>query len=343
MKRPIALASALCLILTPLGVQAAVRPAKAKPAAAAAQTPARGVERQTFLYATKDGQKLYLDRYVGKARTPGAKKPVLIFSFGGGWETGERNDFNIADFANYFAERGFDVVSIDYRLGVKAAKAKGELKPSNGVEIYLKAVQWGVEDLFDATSYVAGQGASWNIDTSKVVIVGSSAGATNSLVAIYNQANQTELAKAHLPDGFRFGGAIAMAGAFWLPANTPLTWKTAPPPMQFFHGAKDQLVTYTETQDGFSGYGPVAAQKSLSSQGYSSWFVDIPQADHVMSVAPMIDYRLEIEAFLDKMVLQGQSMTIHTVETDQVPKTFPNLMKLYGPAFQAAKARAQTR
>lgn len=37
-----------------------------------------------------------------------------------------------------------------------------------------------------------------------------------------------------------------MAGAFWLKANTPLEFKNKPVPIMFFHGAKDQLVTYDE-------------------------------------------------------------------------------------------------
>ncbi|MEI5680814.1 hypothetical protein AAAK29_21200 [Mesorhizobium sp. CCNWLW179-1] len=56
--------------------------------------------------------------------------------------------------------------------------------------------------------------------------------------------------------GFPLCGVIAMAGAFWLPAGTPLTFASKPAPIMFFHGGKDWLVTYDEVQDRFSGYGP---------------------------------------------------------------------------------------
>ena len=51
-----------------------------------------------------------------------------------------------------------------------------------------------MEDLFDATSYVLKHAEDWNIDKDRIVIFGGSAGATNSLVAEYNVANETELA-----------------------------------------------------------------------------------------------------------------------------------------------------
>ncbi|PVM77552.1 alpha/beta hydrolase [Caulobacter radicis] len=342
MKLPLAALAALTVALSACASQGpapSTRPMASPSPAPSLQTPARhAIDRQTFQYATKGGEKLYLDRYVSRT-APSGKRPVLIFSFGGGWESGQRYDAIIADFAEYFADRGYVVVSIDYRLGIKAAKASGQMTAANALDMYLRAIDLGVEDLFDATSYVVGQAQAWNIDPTQIVISGSSAGATNSLVATYNQVNQTELARAHLPPGFRYAGAISMAGAFWLPAKTPLTWKSAPPPIQFIHGAKDQLVTYDEQQVAIAAYGPVYAQKQLAAQGYSSWFIDLPQGDHLLSVGAMFDYRDEMDAFMRRMIAQGQQMTIHTVETDKTPKTFGNLGVIYGAAFKAAKER----
>lgn len=342
MKRSLAALAALSLGLSACasqGMAPLVPPKASSPQVSSPRsTVSNAIDRQTFQYATKGGETLYLDRYVSRAAAPD-KRPVLIFSFGGGWESGQRYDGIIADFAEYFADRGYVVVSIDYRLGIKAAKASGEMTAANGLDMYLKAINLGVEDLFDATSYVVSQAQAWNIDPTQIVISGSSAGATNTLVATYNQVNQTELARGHLPQGFRYAGAISMAGAFWLPGKTPLIWKSAPPPIQFIHGAKDQLVTYDEQQVAIAGYGPVYAQKQLAAQGYSSWFIDLPQGDHILSVGAMFDYREEMDAFMRRMVAQGQQMTVHTVETDKTPKTFGNMGVVYGAVFKAAKAR----
>lgn len=222
------------------------------------------------------------------------------------------------------------MISIDYRLGIKEAKARKEMTSTNWVEMYLRAIEWGVEDLFDATSYVVKHADEWNIDKDQVVILGGSAGATNSLVAEYNVANDTELARAHLPKGFRYAGVISMAGAFWLKAGTPLEFKSRPAPILFFHGAKDQLVTYDEVQGGFSGYGTAYYCRKFPGPDFPKWFVDYPEGDHIVAATPTIDCRHEIAAFLDKLVKERQQVSVHTVEHAKTPKTFDNFLKLRG-------------
>lgn len=287
-------------------------------------------QKSSHLFATKSGQKLYLDRTEAKDANATEKRPVLIYSFGGGWEGGSRADRISDDFLRYYAARGYVVIALDYRLAVKEAKAKGPVDATNFVETYLRAIQWGVEDLFDATAFVLKHADEWNIDKDQIIAVGSSAGATNSLVAEYHIANATPLARKHLPSGFNYAGVISMAGAFWLPQGTELTWKTKPAPIMFFHGAKDQLVTYDEAKAGFWGYGPVSFQRKFAGPDYPSWFVDLPDADHVVAVAPMLEYRNEIAAFLTKLVREKQQLSVHTVERGKVPKIFQNFGQLYG-------------
>ena len=67
------------------------------------------------------------------------KRPVIIHSVGGGWESGRRDEPIVVPFLNYLASLGYTVISIDYRLGMKEAKAKRELTSANGVEMYLRA------------------------------------------------------------------------------------------------------------------------------------------------------------------------------------------------------------
>jgi hypothetical protein len=258
------------------------------------------------------------------------KRPVVIFSVGGGWESAGRGDGGVSPFFDYLCSLGYTVVSIDYRPGIKIAKANGEMTADNGVEMYLRAIQWGVEDLFDATSYILERADEWNIDEDQIVILGGSAGATNSLVAEFNVANDTELARSHLPQGFRYAGVISMAGAFWLKADTPLTFKSKPAPILFFHGAKDQLVTYDEVQGPFSGYGPVYYFREFPGPDYPKWFVDYPEGDHVVAASPVIDCWHEIAAFLQKMARERQEISVHTIEEAKIPKTIFNVSKLFG-------------
>jgi pimeloyl-ACP methyl ester carboxylesterase len=303
--------------------------AQAKPAVART-----AVQTTTLLYATKDGQKLQLDRYFDNSVKVAGKRPVIIFSFGGGWEGGARNDAGFVPIYRHFTSLGYDVIAIDYRLGIKIAKEKKEITATNGTELYLRAIQWSVEDLFDATALVLKHADEWNIDKDRIVLMGGSSGATNSLVAEYNVANATELARSRLPADFRFAGVISMAGAFWLKANTPLEFKNKPAPIMFFHGAKDQLVTYDEVQGPFSGYGPVAYFRKFAGPDYPKWFVDYPQGDHLIAGMPAIDSLKEMEAFLQKLVNERQQVSIHTVEEDKIPKNFANAAKLVPSAGQ---------
>lgn len=286
------------------------------------------IVRETFTYANRDGNELKLDLCSDSSIKAEGKRPVIIFSYGGGWEGGSRSDSGTVSLLNPFLTMGYDVISIDYRLGIKIAKERKEFTPANGTEMYLRAIQWSVEDIFDATSMVLQHADDWNIDKDQIVLMGGSAGATNSLVAEFNVANETDLAQEHLPAGFRYAGIISMAGAFWLKANTPLTFKNKPAPIMFFHGAKDQLVTYDEVQGPFSGYGPVYYFREYAGPDYPKWFVDYPQGDHIIAAMPVIDSVNEMKAFLQKLVKERQQLSIHTIEEGKIEKIFQNAAKL---------------
>ena len=77
------------------------------------------VVRDTFHYATHDGQELYLDRYMTEVAGE-ELSPVMIFAFGGGFVGGERDREYYADYFRRLAEAGIVAVSIDYRLGLKS-------------------------------------------------------------------------------------------------------------------------------------------------------------------------------------------------------------------------------
>jgi pimeloyl-ACP methyl ester carboxylesterase len=286
------------------------------------------LQTTTHLYATRDGQELKLDLHVDDSVKVTGPRPAILFSSGGGWEGGARNDKGLVAGFEHFTSSGYAVIAIDYRLGIKIAKERNEFTPETGTQMYLRAIEWSVEDIFDATSLVLKHADAWNIDTNQIVLMGGSAGATNSLVAEFNVANETELARAHLPAGFRYAGVISMAGAFWLKAETPLTFKNKPAPIMFFHGAKDQLVTYDEFQGAFSGYGPVAYFRKFAGPDYPNWFVDYPQGDHIIAGMPFIDGLKEMDAFLQRLVKERQQVSIHTVEESAVPKIFQNVTKL---------------
>lgn len=286
-----------------------------------------GVQFSTYRYATKNGRDLYLDLITDSANPAGGTRPVILYSFGGGWEGGDRGNRESIAMWTDFLSLGYAVVAIDYRLGVQDAKRSGEFTKKNGTQIYLKAIEQSVEDLFDATSFIVAHAEEWNVDAAQIVMLGGSSGATNSLVAEFNVANSTELAQRHLPVGFRYAGVISMAGAFWLKAGTQLAFASKPAPIMFFHGAKDWLVTYDEVQAEFSGYGPAYYFRKYPGPEYPKWFVDYPEGDHVLAALPLITRQLEIRAFLERIVRDRQELSIHTVELSKVPSSLEGIMQ----------------
>jgi acetyl esterase/lipase len=70
------------------------------------------VEVATFPYATRGGGDLLLDLYLPKGVD--GPLPVIVFLHGGGWSGGTRTTG--PDFKRFFAQDGFAIASIEYRL-----------------------------------------------------------------------------------------------------------------------------------------------------------------------------------------------------------------------------------
>ena len=71
------------------------------PVVLTAQARETGVDKTTWLYAVKETDSLYMDRYVaGAARVTNA--PSLIFAFGGGFAGGVLDPLVCGPFVEYF-------------------------------------------------------------------------------------------------------------------------------------------------------------------------------------------------------------------------------------------------
>ena len=108
---------------------------------AAAAGYAQTVEKQTFVYAVKQTDTLRLDRYV--ALTPDSRtKPCLMFVFGGGFVGGRRDNASFLSYFEYYARKGYVVVSIDYRLGMKKAMQAGTLSEETFPKLGSRPLRW---------------------------------------------------------------------------------------------------------------------------------------------------------------------------------------------------------
>jgi acetyl esterase/lipase len=70
------------------------------------------VEMKTLTYASRAGQDLLLDLYL--PQNARGRLPVIVFLHGGGWSGGTRTTG--PDFKRFFAQDGFAMASIEYRL-----------------------------------------------------------------------------------------------------------------------------------------------------------------------------------------------------------------------------------
>lgn len=185
-------------------------------------------------YAERDTCSLYMDMY--EPENPNGY--TFVYVFGGGFLSGSRNKPYDVRYFEALSEKGFRVFSIDYRLGLKGVRL-GAL-PVKPLE---RAIDMAVEDLYSALSYIAANSESLGVDTDRIILAGSSAGAITVLQADYMLANRTGHA-LQMPADFRFAGVVSFSGAVFSRKGRPRYRVHPPSPTCFFHGKEDRLVPY---------------------------------------------------------------------------------------------------
>jgi len=287
------------------------------------------IGKATYSYAVKEGDTLHMDVYLDSTKlTDWERLPVFIFSFGGGWTSGKRQDGQalLEDAAHH----GYVGVGIDYRLGIRALSKQGVgIDSTNFASSYSMAITWGIEDLFDATRYIIDHAEELHADTSRIIASGSSAGATNSLTAEYLISTRNLLAASHLPEGFNYAAIVPFAGGVWLAETDTLVWQRMPCPVLAYHGTDDQLVPYNKVliqQGAFGGFGPGYYMPQLREMQVPSLFHTYQGGDHMISaLGSSPDARAEVFSALDRLVMRGSKTSITiTEEYYGVPPTFRN-------------------
>jgi acetyl esterase/lipase len=151
MRNRIALLATPCACLVAL-VGAQAQTTGPSTFAAEAQVGYRAIPNITYLTATNYEAKL--DLY--QARGQAVPQPTVLYIHGGGWTAGSKES-SILTLLPYF-EMGFNVVNVEYRL------ARVSLAPA------------AVEDCLCALRWVIHNAKEYNIDTSRIVVTGNSAG-----------------------------------------------------------------------------------------------------------------------------------------------------------------------
>ena len=158
------------------------------------------VYMEDILYAVKGRDSLYLTRYfynpeLNNPNITGKKQPVIMFLFGGGFMEGNRNFKPYLKYFVYYVKQGYQVITIDYRQGlrnwyanyfkeVKSGK-KVEVKEQEIQSVLLNAVDLAVADCITATNFVISQSDKWHTDNNRIILSGSSSGAITAMQTEY--------------------------------------------------------------------------------------------------------------------------------------------------------------
>ena len=283
--------------------------------------------QQTYTYATRDTLPLKLDLY--QPATPRGDGACVLYVFGGGFAVGARNDSASTVACRLLADKGFTVVSIDYRLYMRHAPKVPLLK---AYTLFDTAINQAVEDCSDAIAFVCDHAREWNIDPTRIILTGSSAGAITVLQTDWCRANSLPLV-ASLPKDFRPAAVIPYAGGVNC-RNGQLHYATPPAPTCFFHGTVDRIVAYKRFRGSVHGalYGAATVVKEFKKKGYSHWILRYEDRGHEVAGAlpSTVD---EFCAFVDA-TLCGHHMaydaTCVNSEIRQSRWTHMSLFQLYG-------------
>lgn len=195
-----------------------------------------GQQPTRTVYAVKGTDTLWFDHYQPRTTANGIS---VLFVHGGGFTGGD--PANQTPFAEGMTKLGYNVFILKYRLYLKGK--------SFGCETVLpekmKAIRLAVEDTWDAATYLRQHAAACKVDTSKLFLAGSSAGAEAVLNLVFNPFVSR---KDTTYRSFHFAGVMSFAGAV-LDMNRVYAQPALP--LLLMHGTNDQLVPYATSAHHF--------------------------------------------------------------------------------------------
>lgn len=267
------------------------------------------IVKKTVIYANRDTCDLKMDIYrLKEAYYP---QPVMLFIFGGAFMFGSRDREDYVPYLLKMAEEGFTTISIDYRLGLKGKKIS--IFNTSNVD---EAIDASVEDLFSATKYLLDNAARLVIDTSLIIVSGSSAGGITALQADYMLKNNMPLAQI-LPQNFSYQGIISYSGAIFSHKGTP-DYQRPPSPTLFIHGDKDPVVKYNALRIFKLGlFGSKSLATRFKKRGHTYAFLTMKGRDHSVSDTAMHDNFGEIMWFINEYIFKSQNRQTDLIMQEQ--------------------------
>ena len=267
--------------------------------------------QETYAFVERDST-LYLD--VWRPAQARADRACVLAVFGGGFVSGSRDSDYQKAIALLLAEKGFTVVSMDYRLGLKDSAAVARHSGLfNLPNLFQYCIDMAVEDCAAATAWVCAHAAELDIDTGRMVLTGSSAGAITVLQMDWCRANGSPLVSV-LPAGWRPAAVVPYAGGVM--SRGKIEWATPPAPTLLMHGTKDKIVAYKSFPPLLRHklYGSSKVFDRMKKRGYPCWIVRFEGIGH--EVATWLPGSLDLLcAFVDQ-ALAGRVTSLDATMSD---------------------------
>lgn len=234
--------------------------------------------------AERDGDTLTVDVYTPSRdalRTEDSTRhPVLVQVYGGAWQRGA--PANNGEFARFMASHGFVVFAVDYRHAPRFRF------PSQ------------VDDVRHALAWIGANADAWRADTSRLVLVGRSAGAHLAMMAAYavdaprvravvNFYGPVDLVEGYrqpprpdplsvreVEEAFIGGTPDEMPEAYRQASPLTLVTRRLPPTL-LIYGGRDHIVE--------PRFGRLLAGR-LRAEGSTMVHLEIPWAEHAFDAVP---------------------------------------------------------
>ncbi|MGV8944442.1 alpha/beta hydrolase [Thermomonas sp.] len=236
---------------------------------------------------------LSMDVYKPRVATA-AKRPVVIFFYGGSWQRGERAQYQFV--GQRLADNGVLAVIADYRT-----------YPSAMFPAFM-------DDAARAVRRVHDDAAGWGGDPNRLFIAGHSAGA--QIAALL--ATDPRYLRAHGMEPTQLAGVIGLSGPYDFNVTgdlvevfgSPALWPRAQavnfvdgnePPFLLLHGTADRVVDYADS---------VELAEKLRSNGIAATLKLLPDSGHLTPLAGLYDPKRAPDVLMDILAfIKGSSST----------------------------------
>lgn len=237
-------------------------------------------EKKEIVYKKINDRELHLDAYFPKNKK---RNPAIVIIHGGGWRSGNKSQMET--FAMEMASKNYSCFNIEFRLSLEAP--------------YPAAIF----DVKNAIQYIKKNARKFNIDTSKIAVLGCSSGAQMAaLVGTTNGKTDFEDSNKNVKYSSKVNAIVNIDGilafkhpesaegkvaALWLGGSyeeTPTIWEQASPlnqtdkntpPILFinssiprFHAGRDDMIAI------MNKYGTYTEIQTIPNSPHSFWFLN---------------------------------------------------------------------